>query len=213
MFTGLVEDTGTVTALSPRGDGVVLTIRTAIPMAEVDVGASIAVNGVCLTAESFTAETFTATAGKETLRLTTTRDLRIGSRVHLERALRVGDRLGGHLVQGHVDGMGTVVSVERQAESWVLWVELPADLSRYVAAKGSVCIDGVSLTVNEVSGHRFRVNIVPHTSDVTAITGHAPGERVNIEVDILAKYVERLLGAQSDSGVTLDFLKRNGFAT
>lgn len=212
MFTGLVEDTGTVTAVSPRGNGVQLTIRTAIPMAEVDVGASIAVNGVCLTAETFGAEHFTATAGLETLRLTTTGQLTPGARVHLERALRVGDRLGGHLVQGHVDGMGTIVTTERHAESWVLWIDVPVALSRYIAPKGSICIDGVSLTVNEVSGTRFRVNIVPHTSEVTAVTSHAPGQRVNLEVDVLAKYVERLLGVDSGSGLTLDFLKRHGFA-
>ena len=212
MFTGLVEDTGEIMAIVPRGRGIELSIRTKIPLEDVDVGASIAVNGVCLTAESFQGDRFIATAGAETLRLTNTGALKVGSRVHLERALRVGDRLGGHLVQGHVDGMGVVVSTERQAESWVVWIELPVELARYVAAKGSICIDGVSLTVNEVRGRRFRVNIVPHTSDVTAVTRHAAGERVNIEVDILAKYVERLLGAEKSGGLTLDFLKQHGFA-
>ncbi len=212
MFTGLVEDTGEVMSIVPRGRGIELGIRTKIPLADVDIGASIAVNGVCLTAESFDGDRFIATAGAETLRLTSIGALKVGSKVHLERALRVGDRLGGHLVQGHVDGMGTVISTENQAESWVVWIEVSSDLSRYVAAKGSICIDGVSLTVNEVRGHRFRVNIVPHTSDVTGVTRHATGARVNIEVDILAKYVERLLGAEKSGGLTLDFLKQHGFA-
>lgn len=213
MFTGLVEDTGEVVAVTPVDEGRELRIRTALPTAELAIGESIAVDGVCLTVESVEGHTFSATAGRETLSLTTVGDFAAGRRVHLERALRVGDRLGGHLVQGHVDCTGTVTEVRRAGESWVIWVELPKTQARYVAAKGSVCIDGISLTVNEVDGARFRVNIVPHTAVATAITGHRPGDRVNVEVDVLAKYVERLLstGQPGKEGLSFATLQRNGF--
>lgn len=213
MFTGLVEDTGVVTSVVPRGTGIELGIRTAIPLDEVEIGASIAVNGVCLTAETLRSDVFTATAGRETLQLTTIGSLRVGDRVHLERALRVGDRLGGHLVQGHVDGTGRYLSIEQRSESWVLWLEAPPELVRYIAPKGSVTLDGVSLTVNEMSGPRFRVNIVPHTATVTALTSHRAGDGVNIEVDVLAKYVERLLGDRAGGGLSLELLQRTGLAT
>jgi riboflavin synthase len=136
----------------------------------------------------------------------------VGSGLHLERALRVGDRLGGHFVQGHVDGVGRVLSIEQNQESWVIWVEVPRDLARYVASKGSICIDGVSLTVNEVSRQGFRVNIVPHTIDVTNMGNLRVGSRVNLEVDILAKYVERMVvGTEDSMGVTIEDLTRTGF--
>lgn len=213
MFTGLVEDTGEVVAVTPREGGRHLRIRTAIPLDEVGVGDSIAVDGVCLTAESVQRDTFTCTAGRETLAKTTLARVKAGARVHLERALAVGDRLGGHLVQGHVDCTGRVVESRDAGESWVIWVEVPADQARYVAPKGSICVDGISLTVNEVDGARFRVNIVPHTTEVTRITEPRPGDAVNIEVDILAKYVERLLSAREPGkGLSLDSLIRNGFA-
>jgi riboflavin synthase len=212
MFTGLVEDTGAIVSVAPRGNGKVLSIRTAMPLSEVAIGDSIAVNGACLTVETTSGDVFTVVAGKETLQLTTLSGAAPGVRVHLERALRLGDRLGGHLVQGHVDGMGTVRSSEEVRESWVLWIEAPAELARYVAAKGSICVDGVSLTVNEVDGCSFRVNIVPHTARVTRMAGLRPGDRVNLEVDVVAKYVERLLGGFTPGGLTLDKLKANGFA-
>jgi riboflavin synthase len=211
MFTGLVEDTGAITATSPRGNGVVLTIQTAISLAEVEIGASIAVDGCCLTVESMMGDCFTATAGLETMDKTTVGGFAPGRRVHLERALRVGDRLGGHLVQGHVDGVGRCVSLTPQAESTVLWFEVPEDLSRYVAAKGSICIDGVSLTVNQIDGDRFRVNIVPHTLEATHMGALCAGAPVNLEVDILAKYVERMLGASAPGGLTIDRLRDAGF--
>lgn len=212
MFTGLVEDTGTVAAVRPLGNGVELRIRTAIPLHEVEIGASIACDGCCLTVETKDGDCFTATAGKETLAHTTLGTVKPGRRIHLERALRVGDRLGGHLVQGHVDGVGTVSRVSRERESWVFWMEAPSELARYIAPKGSITIDGVSLTVNEIDGLRFRVNIVPHTIEVTRLGELTPGHGINLEVDILAKYVERLLQGGSDSGaITLDGLRRAGF--
>lgn len=211
MFTGLVEDTGSIDAIAQRGSGRELAIRTAIPMDEVAIGDSIAVDGVCLTVETKQAGRFVAVAGRETLTRTTLADAHVGRRVHLERALRVGDRLGGHLVQGHVDGVGRVVRAEPASESFVLWIEVPGELARYVAPKGSVCLDGVSLTVNEVDGARFRVNIVPHTAQVTRIAGLRPGDSLNVEVDVIAKYVERLLGGYQRPGLTLETLQKNGF--
>lgn len=213
MFTGLVEDTGEIAAVRPDRGGVELKIRTRIPLAEVAVGDSIAVDGVCLTVESRSGDVFVATAARETLALTTLGALGAGSAVHLERALAVGDRLGGHIVQGHVDCTGVVVESRDAAESWVLWIDVPATHARYVAAKGSICVDGVSLTVNEVVGTRFRVNLVPHTTAVTKMGALRVGDHVNVEVDVLAKYVERLLGADgSGKGLTLESLVRNGFA-
>jgi riboflavin synthase len=212
MFTGLVEDTGTLVRIGPEGRGKRLAFRTAIPLGEVRVGDSIAVNGVCLTVEGHRDDVWEAVAGQETLSLTTLGALRVGERVHLERALRVGDRLGGHLVAGHVDGLGRVVSSAASAESWILWLDVGADLSRYVATKGSICVDGVSLTVNEVHGDRVRMNLVPHTAAVTRLGGLRGGDAVNIEVDLIARYVERLLHGREHGGLTWETLQRNGFS-
>jgi riboflavin synthase len=210
MFTGLVEDIGTVVAVSPKGNGRLLTLRTAIPLSDVALGASIAVNGVCLTAEGFSGDTFTVTAGKETLDVTTVGGLKKGRRVNLERALRVGDRLGGHLVQGHVDGVGQVKTVTRDRESLVVWVDVPKPLRRYVAVKGSITVDGVSLTVNELSGGAFRVNLIPHTVGETTLGERGPGNPVNLEVDLLARYVERLLAEPGES-LTFERLRDLGY--
>ena len=212
MFTGLVEDLGRVTRTRPRGNGVELTIHTGLPIKEIEIGDSIAVNGVCLTAERFEGSTFVVTAGLETMNKTSLAAVSVGSGVHLERALRVGDRLGGHFVQGHVDGVGHINSIEEDRESWVIWVEVPKSLARYVASKGSICIDGVSLTVNEVQGTRCRVNIVPHTIEVTNMGRLVAGDVVNIEVDILAKYVERMVvGTSTKGALSLEDLEKSGF--
>lgn len=213
MFTGLVEDIGVVVDVRPAGNGASVFIRTKIPLAEVKLGDSIAVNGVCLTAESFGEGWFSAIAGAETRARSTLAHLRSGHRVHLERALAVGDRLGGHLVQGHVDGVGQVVSNTQERESWVLWLQVPAALLRYVAAKGSLCIDGVSLTVNEIVADKVRLNIVPHTVRVTRMGELRPGDHVNLEVDVLAKYVERLLGLDQQAGLSWDKLAALGFSS
>lgn len=215
MFTGIIEDVGTLVSMRPQGNGRRLRIRTAIPLHEVDIGDSIAVDGACLTAEVLDGEVFEAVAGAETLRRTTLGEAREGRRVHLERALQVGGRLDGHLVQGHVDGLGTLTRVTRERESWIVWVDAGPELSRQIATKGSICIDGVSLTVNEVDGTRFRVNIVPHTAAVTRFSGYTPGDRVNLETDVLAKYVERLLGAgvapAGSTGLDWQAFARNGW--
>lgn len=212
MFTGLIEDVGAIVAVRPEGDGLALGIRTAIPLAEVAKGDSIAVDGACLTAERFEGDVFYVTAGRETLQHTTLGGARPGRRVHLERALRVGDRLGGHLVQGHVDAVGRIASVTDARESWVIWIELPREIERYVAEKGSICLDGVSLTVNELRGREARVNVVPHTRAVTRVRDWRAGDAVNVEVDVLAKYVERLLGRAPGGGLDIETLKRAGFA-
>lgn len=212
MFTGLVEDTGEVVGVSPRGHGKSVWIRTRIPMDETAIGDSIAVDGVCLTVDEKGTDRFLAVAGRETLEKTTLAQVSAGRRVHLERALRLGDRLGGHMVQGHVDGVGVVRRSASAEESWILWIEAPSDLGRYICGKGSICIDGVSLTVNEIVGEaapQFRVNIVPHTATVTRLGGLRPGDRVNLEVDVIAKYVERLLGG--GHGLTAETLQKYGF--
>lgn len=213
MFTGLVEDVGTIGAVLPRGGGHELLVRTRIPMADCALGDSVAVDGACLTIDRFEGpDGFVAVAGRETVERTTLARARAGRRVHLERALKVGDRLGGHLVQGHVDGVARIRRIEDRRETWVLWVELPGALSRYVAPKGSLTVDGVSLTVNEVEGQTARVNIVPHTRRVTHLGDKRVGDEVNIEVDVLAKYVERLLDAsESGKGTLLSTLARSGF--
>lgn len=213
MFTGIVEDLGTIAHVSPRGNGLELAIRTRIPLAEVKIGDSIATDGVCLTAERCVDSLFYATAAAETLASSTLGDARIGRVVHLERAMQLGGRLDGHLVQGHVDGVGKVRSARQERETWVFWIDAPREISRYIAGKGSICIDGVSLTVNEVDGAAFRVNVVPHTAQVTRFATFTAGQRVNLEVDVIAKYVERLLGTPNSGGLTLDTLQKYGFTS
>lgn len=194
MFTGLVEDVGTLLAVRPQERGKRLVIGTSLPLSEVRIGDSIAVDGVCLTAEVLGDGRFEAVAGQETLARTTLGELRPGRRLHLERALRVGDRLGGHLVQGHVDGKGRVTRSFAAGESWVVWIDVGHALARYVVPKGSLAVDGTSLTVNEVVGHEVRLNLIPHTTGVTRLGSLRPGDEVNLEADLIAKYVERLLG-------------------
>lgn len=193
MFTGIIQSVGRIAALDPVGGDMRITIEASgLDLGDVRPGDSIAVNGVCLTAITLDAECFSADVSVETLDCTTLGTLAIGARVNLEKALRLADRLGGHLVSGHVDGVGEVVSVLPQARSlrWVFAV--PASLARYIAAKGSVAVNGVSLTVNEVDGRRFGVNLIPHTMQQTTFGDCAAGSRVNIEVDLMARYAERL---------------------
>lgn len=196
MFTGIVQDMGRIVALEPRAGDVRLRVAVdRLPLDAVRSGDSIAVSGVCLTVVEHDARGFAADVSNETLSLTTLGDLAPGSHVNLEPALRAGDPLGGHLVSGHVDGVGRVVSLAQDARSWRIRFETPPDLARYVARKGSIAIDGVSLTVNEVEGREFGINIIPHTWQVTTIGGYTPGRRVNLEIDPIARYVERLLAA------------------
>lgn len=194
MFTGIVQAVGTVLALTPRGGDVELVVDTgALGLADAAIGDSIAVGGACLTATRCDGACFAADVSNETLAKTTLGGLRAGSRVNLEKALRAGQALGGHYVTGHVDGVGHMVAAHDDGRSWRVTFEVPAELARYVATKGSVTIDGVSLTVNEVDGARFGVNLIPHTREVTTLGALRPGDPVNVEVDIIARYVERLV--------------------
>ena len=212
MFTGIIKARGTVSALEKRGGDVRLCVRSdGLPWSDYEPGESIAVNGVCLTAVALHADGFDTDVSVETLNVTGLGGLAVGSPVNLEPAISLGERLGGHLVSGHVDCTGRVVSREADARSIRLRIEIPAEYARYVAKKGSVCVDGVSLTVNEVSGNTFELNIIPHTAEVTIIDDYTTGTVVNVEVDLLARYLERLLDKDGD-GISIDFLKANGYA-
>jgi riboflavin synthase len=199
MFTGIVQGIGTVRAIEQRGGDVTLVFDAAgVSLADIELGGSIAVSGVCLTATRCDASSFAADVSRETLSLTTLGDWVVGSRVNLEKALLAGQALGGHYVTGHVDGVGELVSRHDDARSVRMEFRVPPELARYVARKGSICIDGVSLTVNGARGDRFDVNLVPHTLEVTTLDGLQPGSRVNLEVDIIARYVERMLHPDLD---------------
>jgi riboflavin synthase len=194
MFTGIVQDTGTVMSLTAREGDVRLAIRVNhLDLARTAVGDSICVQGCCVTAVAVSAGSFEADLSRETLSLTTLGGFAVGAAVNLEPALRLGDALGGHLVSGHVDGVGTVVSLTTDARSTRMVIEAPAALARFIAQKGSVTVDGVSLTVNDVDKRRFGVNLIPHTRDVTTLGQLVPGAAVNLEIDQVARYVERLL--------------------
>lgn len=197
MFTGLVEGMGEVVGVRDRAGTREIRIRPPFPPEDLRAGDSISVHGVCLTLVGGESRdrSFCVQAVAETQRRSMLGSLRVGDRVHLERALRAGDRLGGHLVQGHVDGIGQVRRSMREGGSWVLEIGVPRDLSRYIVEKGSICVDGVSLTVVARSAERFRVDIVPHTAETTLLASYKPGRRVNLEVDVVAKYLESLLRA------------------
>ena len=212
MFTGIIKAIGTISAMEKRGGDVRMSVRSdGLPWGDYEVGESIAVNGVCLTAVALHEDGFDTDVSVETLDVTGLGDLGVGSSVNLEPSLSLGERLGGHLVSGHVDCTGKVVSLADDARSIRLGIEIPKEYARYVAKKGSVCVDGVSLTVNEVSGSTFELNIIPHTAEVTVIGGYSKGTVVNVEVDLLARYLERLL-AQDGDGISMDFLKAHGYA-
>lgn len=213
MFTGLIEDIGTLRRRTARGDDVSLQLATAIPMAEVALGDSIAVNGVCLTVTSKDAASFTADASVETLRLSSLGKLTVGDRVHLERALQVGGRLGGHFVQGHVDGTGKLLRRAQSGRAWDLWIEIPAALRDELVPKGSIAIDGVSLTVNEVTPVGCRLTIIPHTEDQTLLLDKAVGAVVNIETDMIGKYVKRFVQGASGGERIGALLSRFGFTS
>jgi riboflavin synthase len=196
LFTGIVQEVGEVRSLEPRGGDVRLTIVCQrLDLSRVAVGDSICVQGCCLTVTERPEQGFAADVSRETLSVTTLGELVAGSAVNLEPALRAGEPLGGHLVSGHVDGVARVVAVTGEARSRRLKIEVPAELARYIARKGSVAVDGVSLTINEVEGAVFGVNIIPHTQAVTTLGKLSAGARVNLEVDPIARYLERLLSA------------------
>lgn len=219
MFTGIVQSLGRVVTLQPVGGDVRLTLDTSgLDLASTVLGDSIAVNGVCLTAIELTSSGFTADVSRETLSLTTLGNLKPGSPVNLEKALTLSTPLGGHLVSGHVDGLGRVLERSEDARSIRFRIKAPDELARYIAAKGSICVDGTSLTVNAVSGAEFELNIVPHTLDNTIIGTYQADSPVNLEVDLIARYLERLLlgteAAANPEKPAIDkaFLSRHGFS-
>ena len=219
MFTGIIEAVGRIADMQRRGADLRLRLWTGtLDLSDVGVGDSIAVNGVCLTVVELPGDGFWADVSGETLAHTTLGGLANGDAVNLERALTPTTRLGGHLVSGHVDGIGEVVRRFDDGRSVRFGIRAPAELARYIARKGSICVDGISLTVNGVDGTEFELNIVPHTLAVTSMNGLQAGRRVNLEVDIIARYLERLLqggqqSADTDYGITRALLARHGFVT
>jgi riboflavin synthase len=216
MFTGIIQAVGNITAIRQQGGDARLFVATgSLPMNGVQPGDSIAVNGVCLTVIDMNNDGFGADVSGETLACTTLGSLKAGQRVNLEKALTLGTPLGGHLVSGHVDGVGEILERKQDARSVRFRLRLPAGLSRYVAAKGSICLDGASLTVNSVAGDEFEINLVPHTLVVTTLNDWRVGQRVNVEVDLVARYLERLVmkpGAETTpEGISREFLAVHGF--
>lgn len=218
MFTGIIQTIGTLSGLSRVGGDLRIEVdaKKLDPLNQIAVGDSIAVNGTCLTATAVSGRGFTADVSQETLSRTTLGQAVLGLSVNLELALQPQSRLGGHLVSGHIDGLGRLISRQKAGRSWRFDFEAPENLARYIAQKGSIGIDGISLTVNEVRGTRFAVNVVPHTLEVTTLGNAQPDQAVNLEVDLIARYLERLLqGREPDEtgrGVTMELLRENGFS-
>lgn len=215
MFTGIIEAIGKVKRIEAvGGDSRLFVDVQSLDMSDVKLGDSIAVNGVCLTAVKFDAHSFEADVSNETVSLTTLKNLKAGSPVNLEKALLPTTRLGGHLVSGHVDGLGKVVNISNDGRSTKYTVQVPAELKRYIAVKGSICIDGTSLTVNAVNDDCFDINIVPHTQERTIIKSYKLGTEVNLEVDLVARYLESLLlhtSGENREGLNLELLSKAGF--
>jgi riboflavin synthase len=223
VFTGITAALGSVRRLARRGEDALLEIETSLDLDDVRIGDSVAVSGACLTVTARKPRTFTADVSAETLSRTTLRNLTAGDRVNLEKALRVGDRLGGHIVLGHVDGVGRVVEKTPHSGSLIFGFEIDPGLCRYVVAKGSITVDGISLTVNRCEKNRFYVNIIPHTVAATTLGFKKAADEVNIETDILARYLEKLVAGEKETGgatgpaggsaggVDLEMLARYGF--
>jgi riboflavin synthase len=218
MFTGIIQAVGSIASLQQRGGDLRIGIQTGkLPLEDVALGDSIAVSGVCLTVVELAGSRFFADVSGETLRRTSLGGLGVGDAVNLEKALTLATRLGGHLVSGHVDGIGSVIARRQDSRSVQFTIQAPDELARYIAVKGSICVDGVSLTVNAVSGASFELNIVPHTLEETTLEGFRVGRQVNLEVDLIARYLERLLlgdaAAQpgAGGGLTRELLESCGF--
>lgn len=218
MFTGIVEELGKIKKITHGADSARLTIEGEKVLTDVKLGDSIAVNGICLTVVVFNDRFFDVDVMAETLRKTNLEELKPGDRVNLERALQVGDRLGGHIVSGHIDGVGVITRQQREDIAVITEIKAPVEVMRYVVKKGSVAIDGISLTVVDCTNEAFQVSLIPHTAKLTTLGYKKQGDRVNLEADIIGKYVERLLGFGANTGSTgrnpglsLDFLAQNGF--
>jgi riboflavin synthase len=214
LFTGIVEEMGTIRSVRKGASSSVLTIGGEVIFSDLKLGDSVAVNGVCLTVTSYGSDWFTADVMHETLSRSSLRDARTGMKVNLERAMASDGRFGGHIVSGHIDGTGTITSTQRDDNAIWYTVEAPASVMRYIVEKGSVTIDGISLTVARVAKTSFMVSIIPHTAAVTVLGGKGAGDIVNLENDIIGKYVEKLLQpaeTEQKSGITRDFLTQYGF--
>jgi len=218
MFTGIIEGLGTITAVRPADQGRRLSIEADFVMDRTGIGDSIAVNGACLTAVRVSGKQFDVDVSPETLQRTTLGETRVGTRLNLERALRLSDRLDGHLVSGHIDGTGTLTHRKTTGNAIFIGFSVPESLARYMITKGSIAVDGVSLTINTCDARGFEVCIIPHTAQLTTIGQKKTGEKVNIETDIIGKYVERLLSAQQNNGdlkktepLDMQFLAKTGF--
>lgn len=209
VFTGIIQGLGTVRRMTKKGEDALLLIEASMGLEDVKTGDSVAVNGACLTVTARSERGFTADVSAETLARTNLGAVRVGDRVNLEKALRMSDFLSGHIVLGHVDGLGSVREKTVKAQSLIFGVEIEEKWSRYVVEKGSVTMDGISLTVNRCEKNRFYVNVIPHTAQVTTLGSRKVGDKVNIETDILGKYVEKFLNPCS--GMDLNFLKNHGF--
>lgn len=217
MFTGIVEAVGTLTAITPKGEDITISVDAGkLDMGDVKLGDSIATNGVCLTVVEFNSHSYSADLSLETLKKSGFADYKVGDKVNLEKAMLPTTRFGGHIVSGHVDGVGEIVERNPVGRAIELWVAMPAELSKYVAEKGSITVDGISLTVNDLRKNAFKLTIVPHTTQETTIDYFQVGRKVNLEVDVLARYLERLLNGgrdeQPESRITMEFLQQNGFA-
>ncbi|WP_224983032.1 riboflavin synthase [Geomonas agri] len=213
MFTGLIETVGELVSIERRGASGSLTVKTSLPLDEIRIGDSIAINGACLTVVRKGGGAVTFDVSPETIDRTAFKNLKSGAPLNMERAMRLSDRLDGHLVSGHVDCVATITERREVANNIVFSFRFPAEFAKYIAAKGSVAIDGISLTVNEVGPDSFSVNIIPHTASKTTLLSKRVGDEVNIETDLLCRYLERLLAGKEakPGGVTMDLLTKNGF--
>jgi riboflavin synthase len=216
MFTGLIESIGALTAVSRRGDNLVFRVRAEPVFADLQLGESIALDGYCQTVVAFSGSEFTVEVSPETVAKTTAGQRRVGDRLNLERALRLGDRVGGHLVAGHVDGVGTVRRVTERSDFVVLAVDAPPNILRYCVAKGSIALDGISLTINAVDAAGIELGVIPHTWRATTLASRRVGDKMNLEADMIGKYVERFLtvagvAGGEKSGLTANFLGEHGF--
>ena len=211
MFTGIIEDVGTIAAINKMSGRWEFSVRTSISLAEIALGDSIAVDGVCLTVIRLGSDTFYADASLETLGVTTLSAKAVHDPVNLERAMRMDARFGGHIVMGHVDAIGVVEAIRKAGDSTQYTIGVPQEVARYIVGKGSIAVDGISLTVNEQNDSSFSVNIIPYTASKATVGLKVVGDRVNIETDILGRYVEKFLAADRKSGVDLDFLYTHGY--
>ena len=218
MFTGLIEGTGIITRLDFKKEGALIEVKTSFPLDDTKIGDSIAVDGACLTAIKVGRNSFSAEVSPETLSKTTFKYKKVGDVVNLERALKLGDRLGGHLVSGHIDGVGKILSITKLEKFFHFEVEVPEHLAKYLVKKGSIAIDGISLTINDLSKNVVKLMIIPHTYNVTNLSKKTPGDLVNIEIDMIAKMVYQWITPylenpmkSSESGISLEFLKNHGF--